>query len=64
MLEIPGLHYRIPSSMYRQLPWPPGGGGIPQYYLYDRQGRRVWEQTGFSDDVKKEIESEIKKILQ
>ena len=64
VLEIPGLHYRIPSSMYRQLPWPPGGGGIPQYYLYDRQGRRVWEQTGFSDDVKKEIESEIKKILQ
>lgn len=64
VLEIPGLHYRIPSSMYRQLPWPPGGGGIPQYYLYDRQGRRVWEQTGFSNDVMKEIESEIKKILQ
>ena len=64
VLKIPGQHYRIPSSMYRQLPWPPGGGGIPQYYLYDRQGRRVWEQTGFSDDVKKEIESEIKKILQ
>ena len=64
VLEIPGLHYRIPSSMYRQLPWPPGGGGIPQYFLFDRQGRRVWEQTGFSDDVKKEIKSEIKKILQ
>ena len=63
VLEIPGLHYRIPSSMYRQLPWPPGGGGIPQYFLFDRQGRRVWEQTGFSQSVMEKIRAEIEKVL-
>ena len=62
VLNIPGLHYRIPTSMYRQLPWPPNGG-IPQYYLYDRQGKKVWEQVGFSDDVMKAIEAEIGKVL-
>lgn len=63
VLKIPGLHYRIPSSMYRQLPWPPGGGGIPQYFLFDRQGRRVWEQTGFSQSVMEKIRAEIEKVL-
>ena len=62
VLNIPGLHYRIPSSLFRQLPLP--GSGIPQYYLYDRTGHRVWEQTGFSDDVLKAIEAEIGKVLQ
>ena len=64
VLEIPGLHYRIPSSMWRQLPWPPKGGGIPQYFLYDRQGRRVWEQTGFSTSVLDKIRVEIGKVLE
>lgn len=64
VLEIPGLHYRIPSSMWRQLPWPPKGGGIPQYFLYDRQGRRVWEQTGFSTSVLDKIRAEIGKGLE
>jgi len=61
VLTIPGLHYRIPSSMWRQIP---GLGAIPQYYLYNRTGTRVWEQTGFSDKVLDEIKQKINKVLE
>ena len=57
--NMPGLHYRI-SSLSKQIP---GVSGIPQYYLYDRQGKRVWEQVGFDDEVLKIIEAEIEKAL-
>ena len=57
--NMPGLHYRI-SSLSKQIP---GVSVIPQYYLYDRQGKRVWEQVGFDDEVLKIIEAEIEKAL-
>ena len=58
VLKIPGLHYRIAS-----LGALPGITGIPQYYLYDRQGQRVWEQTGFDAETLTIIEAEIQKAL-
>jgi thiol-disulfide isomerase/thioredoxin len=60
VLKIPGQHYRIPSSLWRELP---NVSAIPQYFLYDRQGKQAWEQTGFGDSVLKDIESEIESIL-
>lgn len=60
VLRIPGLHYRIPNSKWKEIPIP---GGIPQYYLYDRQGRRLWEQTGFSSSVLDEIRQQIDHAL-
>ncbi len=60
VLKIPGLHYRIPTSKWKEIPIP---GGIPQYYLYDRQGRRLWEQTGFSSSVLDEIRQQIDHAL-
>ena len=60
VLSIPGLHYRIPSSLWQQIP---GLGAIPQYCFYDRTGKRVWEQTGFSNEVLEEIGKEIEKAL-
>ena len=59
VLKIPGRHYRIGS-----LGELPAITSIPQYYLYDRQGQRVWEQTGFNDETPKVIETEIGKALQ
>ena len=56
--NIPGLHYRVTDDIWKQIP---NLDGIPQYYLYDRNGRRVWEQTGFDDEVLKEIEQQIEK---
>ena len=58
VLKIPGRHYRIAS-----LGALPGITGIPQYYLYDRQGQRVWEQTGFDAETLTIIEAEIQKAL-
>ena len=58
VLKVPGKHYRIDS-----LSKIPGLTGIPQYYLYDRQGKQVWEQSGFSDEVLKDIEAQITKLI-
>jgi len=64
VLSIPGLHYRIPSSLWRQLPCFAVEGGIPQYLLFDRTGRQVWHQVGFSDSVLEAIKAEIGKALE
>ena len=60
VLKIPGLHYRIPTNKWKEIHIP---GGIPQYYLYNRKGQRVWEQTGFSDEVLEDIRKQIDKVL-
>ena len=59
VLKVPGKHYRINS-----LSKLPGITGIPQYYLYDRQGEKVWEQTGFNDEVLVNIEKQIAEALE
>ena len=61
VLKIPGIHCRISSMKWKEISIP---GGIPQYYLYDRQGKKVWEQTGFNDEVLKDIEVQINKALE
>ena len=60
IVRIPGLHYRIPNALWSEIP---DLDAIPQYYLYDRQGNKVWEQTGFSDKVLEDIEKELEKIF-
>ena len=60
VLRIPGQHYRIPSALWSKIP---GLNGIPQYYLYDRSGHRVWEQTGFSNEVLEDIKQKLNKVL-
>ena len=60
VIKIPGQHYRIPSTLWNQIP---GLGSIPQYYLYDCQEHEVWKQTGFSNEVLEMIGKEIEKAL-
>ena len=59
--NIPGLHYRVTDDLWKQIP---NVGAIPQYYLYNRQGQRVWDYTGFGDETLKTIEAEIEKTLE
>ena len=59
VLKIPGRHYRIGS-----LGEIPAITSIPQYYLYDRQGQRVWEHKGFDNETLKAIEAEIQNALE
>lgn len=61
VIKTPGLHYRLPSSKWKQMPI---SGGIPQYYLFDRQGHKIWEQTGFGDAVLEDIEKQLYKALE
>ena len=60
VINILGQHYRIPSALWNQIP---GLTIIPQYYLFNRQGHEVWKQTGFSEEVLKEIENKFTEIL-
>ena len=59
--NIPGLHYRVTEETWNQIP---NISGIPQYYLYDRQGSRVWEHLGFGDETLQDIEQQIEKAIQ
>ena len=58
--NIPGLHYRVSEDIWKQIP---NLSGIPQYYLYDRNGCRQWEQAGYDDEVLKDIEQQIEKAI-
>ena len=58
--NIPGLHYRVSNDIWKQIP---NLSGIPQYYLYDRNGRRQWEHEGYSDEVLRDIEQQIEKAM-
>ena len=69
VLKIPGLHYRVGPSIWPLLFGPKDDRGItrisiPRYYLYNRQGERVWEELGFNDEVLETIEKEISKTLE
>ena len=56
--SMPGIHYRLPNSIWKAIP---NLNGIPQYYIYDSQGKLFYEQTGFGgiDPLKKKIEEAI-----
>ena len=58
--NIPGLHFRVTNDIWKQIP---NLNGIPQYYLYDHNGRRQWEQAGYDDEVLKDIEQQIEKAI-
>lgn len=58
---ISGLHYRLPGTKFSE--YFPGVNGIPQYYLYNRKGKLVWEQSGWDDEELKTVEKEIKKAI-
>lgn len=57
--SMPGIHYRLPDAVWGAIP---GVQAIPQYYIYDKQGRRFYEHTGFStiDPLRQKIEEALK----
>ena len=58
---VSGLHYRLPGTKFSE--YFPGVDGIPQYYLYNREGKIIWQQDGWSDESLKTVEEEIKKAM-
>ena len=56
-----GYHLRMSSSYWDKLGME---GGIPQYYLYDRQGKQVLHLVGFGDGTEIYFKEEILKALE
>lgn len=59
-----GYHLRMSSSFWNKLPCFAETKGIPQYYLYDRTGKQILHQIGFSDGAELHFKAEIEKALQ
>ena len=58
--SMPGIHYRLPNEIWNAIP---NLNGIPQYYIYDRQGKRFYEKTGFREiaPLKQKIDEALSK---
>ena len=56
--SMPGIHYRLPDAIWMAIPHL---SSIPQYYIYDSQGKLFYEQTGFGgiDPLKEKIEEAL-----
>ena len=60
--SMPGIHYRLPDTMWREIK-ELGGGGIPHYLIFDHKGNKVLDNTGYSTGLYKEFFEEIDKLL-
>ena len=58
---ISGLHYRLPGTLISESF--PGIDAIPQYYLYNREGKLVWQQCGWDDEGLETVKEEIEKAM-
>lgn len=58
--EIDGEHYRIPDAIWNKLP---DVEAIPQYFIFDRNGNRILEETGWSDKLLDKFKNTIVEAL-
>jgi len=58
---VSGLHYRLPGTKFSE--YFPDIDGIPRYYLYNREGKLVWRQNGWSDEELETVKEEIEKAM-
>ena len=58
---ISGQHYRLPGTLISESF--PGIDAIPQYYLYNREGKLVWQQCGWDDEGLETVKEEIEKAM-
>lgn len=57
--SMPGLHYRLPDAVWKKIP--NLDDGIPQYFIYDREGELFYEQIGF--DTIEPLQQKINEAL-
>ena len=57
-----GIHYRLPNTMWKDIK-ELNGGGIPHYLIFDRHGKKVLDNTGYSTGLYKDFFEEIDKLL-
>ena len=61
--SIKGYHLMLPNDYWGKLPCIIEFSGIPQYALYDRQGKRIYHLIGFADGAEQHFKEEILKAL-
>lgn len=61
--SIPGIHYRLPDTMWNEIK-ELGGGGIPHYLIFNRHGNKALDNTGYSVGLYKKFFEEIDRLLQ
>lgn len=61
--SIKGYHLRMSSSFWNKLPCIIACSGIPQYFLYDRNGKRIYHQVGYNDGSELNFKEKILKAL-
>ena len=60
-------HNYTMTSLYSEGNWASDNYGVkaaPANFFIDRQGRIIFQSTGFSPGMEKEIESQIKELLE
>ena len=60
---IKGYHLMLSNDYWGKLPCIIEFSGIPQYALYDRQGKRIYHLVGFADGTEQHFKEEILKAL-
>ena len=58
-----GYHLRMSNSFWNKLPCFATEKGIPQYFLFDRQGKQIAHLIGFGDGMVQYFKEEIEKAL-
>ncbi|MFA6873197.1 MAG: TlpA disulfide reductase family protein [Bacteroidaceae bacterium] len=58
--SIPGDHYRISSEKWDKLP---GIQAIPHYFIYDREGKKLFDHESWSNDLLPQFKEIILKAL-
>ena len=58
---MPGDHYRLTPEQWAKLK---GLNGIPRYKIFDRSGKEILDQTGWSDELKDTFTKTIAEALQ
>lgn len=61
--SIPGIHYRLPDTMWKEIK-ELAGGSIPHYLIFNRHGNKVLDNTGYSTGLYKKFFEEIERLLE
>lgn len=59
--SMPGTHYRLKNAMWYNIK--EIGDAIPRYLMFDKDGKQIYEQTGFDDEVLEEMLKHIRENL-
>jgi thiol-disulfide isomerase/thioredoxin len=61
--EIHGEHYRLSNAQWKYVGEQVGINGIPHYMIYDKTGKKVSEQVGFSSEYVEKSKKELESLL-